>query len=141
MYKRQGSAVIAADTSVLVAGFASWHESHAVARRALGEAQIVAHCLLEVYSVLTRLPPPHRVPGQLAADFLDRVVTAEPLELSPADVQVLPARLAGWGISGGACYDALIAATAMEFGAELISLDTRAITTYRLVGVRHRLLA
>ena len=132
--------MIAADTSVLVAGFASWHESHAVARRGLVAAHIAAHCLLEAYSVLTRLPPPHRVPGQLAADFLARAVTSEPLALSPMAMNVLPARLAHWGISGGASYDALIAATAMEFGAELISLDTRAITTYRLVGVRHRLL-
>ena len=133
--------MIAVDTSVLVAGFASWHESHVVARRTLGAAQIVAHCLLEAYSVLTRLPPPHRVPGSLAADFFDRVVTSEPLELSPADVRVLPARLAGWVISGGASYYALIAATAMEFRADLVSLDVRAMTTYRLVGVRHRLLA
>jgi hypothetical protein len=112
-----------------------------VARRTLGAAHSVAHCLLEAYSVLTRLPPPHRVPGQLAADFLDRVLTAEPLALSPAAAQGLPARLAGWGITGGASYDALIAATAMEYGAELLSLDVRAVATSRVVGVRHRLLA
>ena len=133
--------MIAADTSVLVAGFASWHESHAVARRGLAAAHVPAHCLVEAYSVLTRLPPPHRVPGPLAADFLARAVTSEPLALSPMAMKALPAQLADWGVTGGASYDALIAATAMEFGAELISLDTRAITTYRLVGVRHRLLA
>jgi len=133
--------VIVVDTSVLVAGFASWHESHALARRALRAALIVGHCLVETYSVLTRLPPPHRVPGQLAVDFLSSVATSDPLVLSPAALHALPARLAAWGITGGASYDALIASTAVEVGAELLTLDVRAITTYRLVGVRHRLLA
>ena len=50
--------MITADTSVLVAGFASWHESHAAAREALRCARVVAHSLVETYSVLTRLPPP-----------------------------------------------------------------------------------
>ncbi|MEX2240756.1 MAG: PIN domain-containing protein [Burkholderiales bacterium] len=53
--------MIAADTSVVVAAFASWHEGHAAALRALGRGvRVPAHVLLESYSVLTRLPPPHR---------------------------------------------------------------------------------
>jgi hypothetical protein len=53
--------LIAADTSLVVALFASWHEAHDAAREALpGEVRLPAHVLIESYSVLTRLPPPHR---------------------------------------------------------------------------------
>jgi hypothetical protein len=46
------------DTSVVVAGFASWHESHHRARRTLdGGVSLIGHCALETYSVLTRLLP------------------------------------------------------------------------------------
>jgi hypothetical protein len=49
----------AADTSVVVAAFASWHEHHLRARKALdGGLQMIDHCALETYSVLTRLPAP-----------------------------------------------------------------------------------
>jgi hypothetical protein len=36
------------------------------------------HCALESYSVLTRLPAPHRCPGAVARDFLG-LCFAEPL--------------------------------------------------------------
>ena len=102
----------AADTSVLVAAFASWHEHHRVARRALGGVRLIAHSLLETYSVLTRLPPPHRVQARVAADFLEQVTTSPPLVLTATAMGALPRRLAESGITGGATYDALIAATA-----------------------------
>ena len=133
--------MIAVDSSVLVAAFASWHEAHAVARRHLGGARLIGHCLVETYSVLTRLPPPHRVPGALAADFLGRTSTSPPLVLTAGAMRDFPARLSAWGITGGASYDALIATTAAQYDAELISLDVRAAVTYRLVGVTHTLLA
>ena len=45
----------AADTSVVIAAFASWHEKHEAARRALDEGlRLIEHCSLETYSVLTR---------------------------------------------------------------------------------------
>lgn len=133
--------MIAADTSVLVAGFASWHESHAVAREALRGARLVAHSVVETYSVLTRLPPPHRVVPGLAAQFLHQVATGPPLTLPAEEVAGLPRLLSDRGISGGAAHDALIAVTAMRSGAELVSLDARAAATYRAVGAAHRLLA
>ena len=133
--------MIAADTSVLVAGFASWHESHAAAREALQGARVVAHSMVETYSVLTRLPPPHRVVPGLAADFLRQVATDTPLTLPAEEVAGLPHLLSDRLISGGAAYDALIAVTARRHGAELVSLDARAAATYRAVGAVHRLLA
>ena len=61
----------AADTSLVVAAFASWHERHDAARHALDQGlRLIAHCAVETYSVLTRLPPPHRAPGALVRDFI-----------------------------------------------------------------------
>lgn len=48
----------AVDSSVVIAAFASWHESHESARRALAaRPRAIAHAAVETYSVLTRLPP------------------------------------------------------------------------------------
>jgi toxin FitB len=52
-----------------------------------------------------------------------------------------PERLGGLGLAGGAVYDGLIALTARAAGAELISLDRRAVATYHQCGAVARLLA
>ena len=39
------------------------------------------------------------------------------------------------GIAGGAIYDALIAATALEADARLLSRDVRTARTYEAIGV------
>jgi hypothetical protein len=44
------------------------------------------------------------------------------------------------GITGGAVYDGLVAMSAAAHGATLLTLDRRAVPTYRRSGVRHRLL-
>jgi predicted nucleic acid-binding protein len=44
------------------------------------------------------------------------------------------------GIAGGAVYDTLIAATAAQHGAELLSCDRRAAANYERYGVRFSLL-
>ena len=60
-----------ADTSLVVAAFASWHEKHEPARGALDAGPgLVDHCALETFSLLTRLPPPHRASAGLVRDFL-----------------------------------------------------------------------
>src|SRR5262249_42894530 len=65
------STLKAADTSLVVAAFASWHENHENARRALdGGLRLIEHCALETYSVLTRLPAPHRSAGLVVREFL-----------------------------------------------------------------------
>lgn len=77
-----------ADTSLVVAAFASWHEKHAPARSALDEGLgLVDHCALETYSVLTRLPPPHRAAAGLVRDFLSARFSRPLLRLSPAAFQ------------------------------------------------------
>lgn len=52
---------LACDTSVLVPALVAWHSEHRETRSAVEELDAVpAHVLLETFSVLTRLPSPHR---------------------------------------------------------------------------------
>ena len=131
----------AADTSLVVAAFASWHEAHEAARRALdGGLRLPEHCALETYSVLTRLPPPHRAPGEVVRDFLKARFPEPLLRLSPAAYRAFVLGLAEREIAGGAAYDALVAATAAEHDAELVSCDRRASAVYERYSVRLQLL-
>jgi predicted nucleic acid-binding protein len=129
--------VRAIDTSVAVAAFASWHESHAVALRAVqaGPALPVA-CALEAYAVLTRLPPPHRADPRLVRDFLAASFGGRGVGLAPdEDGPALIATLADLGVSGGASYDAVIALVCQRAELTLVTLDARARSTYERVGV------
>lgn len=131
----------AADTSLVIAAFASWHEKHDAARRALdGGLRLIDHCALETYSVLTRLPPPHRAPGTVVRDFLAARFPEPLLRLSEFAYRGFVLGLADLGLHGGAAYDALVAATAVRNDAELLTCDRRAAPTYERLGVRAHLL-
>jgi predicted nucleic acid-binding protein len=129
------------DTSVAVALSVVDHDHHeetflALADRRLG---LAGHAAFETFSVLTRLPPPDRrtpvaVARVLSANFphtrfLDADATAK-----------LLARLHLAGIAGGAVYDALVGATAVQHGLSLATRDRRALETYRALGVNVELL-
>lgn len=131
-----------ADTSVLVAAFASWHQHHDVAFAALARVDaVVTHCLLETYSVLTRLPAPHRMSADVVATYLDRTFGRhEPVALAASEQQALVSLCVAQGISGGSVYDALIAATCARANLKLLTLDARARQTYALLGTEHQLL-
>jgi predicted nucleic acid-binding protein len=129
--------MIAVDSSVVIAGFASWHERHAEARKILGQqSRLVAHAALETYSVLTRLPPPHRAQADLVARFLRSRFPDGLLCLPEHRQQGLVSMLAKRQIMGGQVYDALIGLTAAEYGATLLSFDQRAALVYEAVGAR-----
>jgi predicted nucleic acid-binding protein len=131
----------AADTSLVIAAFASWHESHEAARRALdGGLRLVEHCALETYSVLTRLPSPHRTSGEVVCKFLTERFPQPFLRLNARAYKDFVFGLPGCGVTGGAAYDALVAATAAGAGAELFTCDRRALPVYERYGVRTRLL-
>ena len=116
----------AADTSLVIAAFASWHENHEAARRALdGGLRLVEHCALETCSVLTRLPPPHRTSSEVVRDFLAARFPQPFLRLSAAACKDFILGLPDQGVPGGAAYDALVAATAAGCDAELIKASTR----------------
>jgi predicted nucleic acid-binding protein len=124
-----------ADTSVIVAGLSSWHERHEDARSALVSCPAaIGHTLVEAYSVLTRLPEPLRVPPDLAAEALARRFT-DVVTLDDQAIRAAPQSFARLGITGGAAYDALVALTAIEHGARLLSLDRRASVTYERCGL------
>lgn len=132
----------AADTSLVIAAFASWHENHETARRALdGGLRLIEHCALETYSVLTRLPPPHRSSGEVVRDFLAARFPQPYLRLSERAYKDFIHGLAEHGVTGGAAYDALVAAIAADCGADLVTCDRRALPVYERYGIRIQLLA
>ncbi len=131
----------AADTSLAVAAFASWHERHEAARRTLdGGLRLVEHCALETYSVLTRLPAPHRASGEVVREFLKTRFPLPFLRLSAGAYREFLSALPDRAMSGGAVYDALVAATAAHHGAQLVSCDRRAAVVYERYRVRTQLL-
>jgi predicted nucleic acid-binding protein len=130
-----------ADTSLAVAAFASWHERHEAARRVLdGGVHLVEHCALETYSVLTRLPAPHRVRGDIVRDFITARFPQPFLRLSAEAYRAFISGLPERAVVGGAAYDALVAATAAEHAAELVTCDRRAVLTYERYRVRTQIL-
>jgi predicted nucleic acid-binding protein len=134
--------VIAVDSSVAIAAFSSWHEHHGEAVRVFERGpRLIAHVAFETYSVLTRLPPPHRADPSLVLTFLEEGFRAPFLLLPVGEQHRLLATCTRLGLTGGAAYDALIAATALRAGASLVSLDRRALATYQAVGVGFELLA
>ena len=133
--------MIAPDTGVLVAGFASWHEGHQSAAHALNQGvHLVAHTVVETYSVLTRLPPPHRVTAAVVQAYLTDVTSADYLTLDARPHRELINHLAAQNITGGATYDALVGATAKAAGATLLTRDRRAVRIYELLQVEYELL-
>ena len=131
--------MIAVDTSVVVAAFASWHEDHAQASGVIAARPgLPAPVALESYAVLTRLPPPHRAEAAIVRDFLARAFPAGWLTLPEGRWMGVIDDLVGLGVSGGASYDGIIAMTAAHHGCELLTLDRRARRTYDLIGVMAR---
>ncbi len=131
----------AADTSLVIAAFASWHEHHEAARRALdGGLRLVEHCGLETYSVLTRLPAPHRVSGLVVREFLGSRFPQPFLRLGGRAYRDFILGLPDNDVTGGAAYDALVAATAAASGATLVTCDLRALPLYERYGVRFQML-
>ena len=133
--------MIAVDTSVAVAVALPWHEAHVAARAELprDRTPLLAQVGVETYSVLTRLPSPQRVPPSIARAFLMRTFELPALTLSANGYAQLLDVAGAEEIAGGAVYDALVAATAREARVTLLTLDRRAIATYRLLGADYRL--
>ena len=134
--------IVTADTSVVIPALAEWHEFHKVARSACrGVEAVPAHVLLESVSVLTRLPGGVALTTPVAVSAVRGKFPAAPLTLTAAEYDALAVVLADRGLRGGQVYDALVAATAASRGAKLLTLDRRAASTYRAVGVDVELLA
>ena len=132
----------AADSSVTIAALLSDHPAHAAAAAALARCDTtIAHVAAETYSVLTRLPAPHRADAGTAVGVLEQRTAPTYAALAAGSYAQALGRLAAAGISGGATYDGLIALTALEHELRLVSRDGRAARTYRALGIDFELLA
>lgn len=97
------------------------------------------HAWFETYSVLTRLPADLRVSPLDAYRALDALLDSHPL--SKADERSFRSWLGQSTVNGGAVYDALVAWAARSADLPLLTRDTRALPTYRIVGVEALLVA
>lgn len=100
-----------------------------------------AHVLVESYSVLTRLPSGLAVAPALAATVLARRFDQPPLRLDDSERELVLQTLAGADVFGGASYDGLVALEARAHGRTLLTLDERAQSTYRRLGVTFSVIA
>lgn len=125
------------DTSVALALIVRDHEAHAATLTAVQGHRLglAGHAWFETYSVLTRLPPGLRRSPADALELLRRNFPAS-VFLGESDAADLGPELARLGLSGGAVYDALVAAAAGRHGMPLISGDARARPTYEALGVK-----
>lgn len=130
------------DTSVLVPALVTWHPAHEVARTAVESRvrKLPGHVFLECFSVLTRLPAPHRLSPGVVGEVLDGI-GLELMGLEADAHREVVRALAEQRIGGGAVYDAAVAATARAHGLTLLTLDRRARTTYDVVGVAYEVLS
>lgn len=123
------------DTSVAVALLVEDHTAHKTCRAALTahDLGLAGHATFETLSVLSRLPAPHRRSVRAIYDAMDHSFP-ETRFLSEQGTRAAAARMSELGIGGGAVYDALVAAAAIEQGLPLVSRDQRALQTYQAMG-------
>ena len=122
------------DTSVLVAAVLRQHPAHPEAAAWLQAVKseersgvVAAHSIVELYSVLTRLPLQPRIDPDTARRIIrhDVVGSFGILALAADDHSALIDQLADNSIAGGATYDALILATARKAGVhQVLTLNT-----------------
>ena len=128
--------MIVPDSSVLVAALASHHDGHGRAVGALRDASgLVVHAAFETCSVLSRLPEGLRLEAAIVLGALERDFPQPWLALDRNGQRSCLHSAVDAGLRGGAFYDALIAATALEHGATLLSADRRAREVYEAIGV------
>lgn len=110
------------DTSVLIAALLVEYSSHdaafsklELARRGEVQGYLSTHSFAELYSVMTRLPPPLRVTPEEAVEILtDLAEYVEPIPLVATDYQRAIALMAQLNLPGGGIFDAVIAQAALK---------------------------
>src|SRR5260221_12579780 len=113
--------MIAVDSSVVIAALLSWHEFHERARNALekaivGERLLVPlPVLIESYSVMTRLPSPHRLRPEVAHELLhESFGDSRVVGLSPRKAWSFLAECVAADTAGGPACEGLIASAALD---------------------------
>ncbi len=126
--------MIALDSSVMVAALRSTDERHQVAlrsvQRALEEPEgsvLPAHSLVETFSVITRMPRPHRMNPADAMVLLRKTFGSSKLApFTARSLWPLLDELAGADLGGGLIYDAMILKSSEDAGATaLLTLNPR----------------
>lgn len=125
------------DSSVAVPLVNRRHPAHARIREWVGDRRLglAGHAAFETYAVLTRLPAPFRLQPATVSTLLQRAFPAT-VHLSEERSAALLVELPGHALAGGAVFDALVGAAAVEHGMRLITRDQRARSTYATLGVR-----
>jgi predicted nucleic acid-binding protein len=117
------------DTNVLVSAVIKQHVFHerafVVFESVLDgkrEGTVSSHSLAEMYSVLTKLPPPYRhTPEQALLSIEENVLKHfQIISLSGRDYAAVLREAALAGIQGGSIYDALLLRCAVASGADRI---------------------
>ena len=129
------------DTSAALALVQRENPFHVVAKTRLLNCRrgMAGHAAVELLSVLTRLPPPHRLSPAMALR-LEVGNFPDSRFLSAADAAKLLREFVAAGLAGGALYDGLVGAAARQHRLTLITCDKRAEPTYRALGVSYELL-
>jgi predicted nucleic acid-binding protein len=114
---------VAVDSSVLVAAVLAGHEHHMASHLELERLAgsdpgpwLPVHALVEAYSVLTRLPLPHRLAAHDARALLQGSFGSWRLAGPPPDIWTFLSEAADDSIVGGTIYDALIIESALSVG-------------------------
>lgn len=121
-------AIHAFDTSVIIAGVLGWHEHHLPAltalQRGFEHARVVVPgpALVETYSVMTRLPSPHRLSPADALSLLEETFhsAATVPMLSTTELWRFVRALPTAQVAGGRTYDAHILACADKAKADVL---------------------
>ena len=116
------------DTSALIAAVSSWHEHHErtrseIERRERSDEQMVVagQSLAETYSVLTRLPAPHRLRADDAIALIESNWRDTPIvHLTGSEMWGALREAQRREMIGGQMYDALIAVAALKAQASTI---------------------
>lgn len=129
------------DTGVLISAVVKQHAAHDGAFAVLerihnqqADGIISAHSLVEMYAVLTKLPPPYRhTPEQALLSIEENVLKHfKTVNLVGSEYAALLREAAAFKIQGGTIYDALLLKSATKAGVETIY--TLNLKHFRAIG-------
>jgi predicted nucleic acid-binding protein len=117
-------ALVALDTSVIVPALVAWHPRHELAAKTVEDVfdsvVVLVPSLIESYSVLTRMPAPHRLSAADAFAVLSLTFRDARVVAFHSDIWAFLQNLADTNISGGVVYDAVILDAARAAGATVL---------------------
>lgn len=88
-----------------------------------GGVRLIEHCALEAYSVLARLPLPHRSPAAVARDFIQARFPESFLRLSTRAYRAFVLGLPEHDVAGGAAYVPLESLSTLQAKAVSVVAD------------------